>query len=433
MSSCLHSWTTATLPPHPIEWEHLWAYSRIRIHGGKTQVWNAVDDRPEFCDVLEQIVQRSDPHARVWRGSALPLDKQGVKVLGTPLGHPLFVEAYLCKKTAAQEVLLERILAVPDLQSSWSLLLHCASARANYLLRVVKPEATRAYSQRHNEGLWKCLCKILHVDPGHCAEAKVAASMPLNLGGMGLRDALRVATPAYWASWADCMPIIFKRHAHVANLFMHELDVAPGGALGAAAEARQAVTGVLGFDPPTWEALAAGARPPIMEPEEMEPGGRRGWQHAAASKVEHQHREELFVHMRPSHRAQVRSQAGPGAGMALSSAPVNFLTRIPPHLFRVVLLRRLRLPFASIVAHMPVWPPNRQVWPPPSIVRTSRGVGAEAGSHWKARQPEFEGKLEVESQPTSWSVIWTLLNQGPQTDAGLRWLWMASPCLGDAS
>ena len=114
--------------------EHLWAYSRIRIHGGKTHVWHAVDDRPEFCDVLEQIAQRSDPHARVWRGSALPLDKQGVKVLGTPLGHPQFVEAYLCKKTAAQEVLLERIPAVPDLQSSWSLLLHCASARANYLL-----------------------------------------------------------------------------------------------------------------------------------------------------------------------------------------------------------------------------------------------------------------------------------------------------------
>ena len=50
MSSCLHSWTTCTLPPHPTEWEmytksldeHLWAYSRIRIHGGKTQVWNAV-------------------------------------------------------------------------------------------------------------------------------------------------------------------------------------------------------------------------------------------------------------------------------------------------------------------------------------------------------------------------------------------------------
>ena len=38
-----------------------------------------------------------------------------------------------------------------------------------------------------------------------------------------------------------------------------------------------------------------------------------------------------------SHRAQVRSQAGPGAGMTLSAAPTHCLTRIPPHLFRVVL------------------------------------------------------------------------------------------------
>ena len=142
----------------------------------------------------------------------------------------------------------------------------------------------------------------------------------------------------------------------------------------------------------------------MMEPEEMEPGGGRGWQHAAASKVEHHHREELFVHMRPSHRAQV----GPGAGMALSSAPVNFLTRIPPHLFRVVLLRRPPTPFASIVAHMPVWPPN-----PTSLATTEHrahepGCWGEGGSHWKARQPESAGKLEAESQPTSWSVIWTL-------------------------
>ena len=45
-----------------------------------------------------------------------------------------------------------------------------------------------------------------------------------------------------------------------------------------------------------------------------------------------------------SHRAQVRSQARPGAGMALSAVPTHHLTRIPLHLFRVMLLRRLRFP-----------------------------------------------------------------------------------------
>ena len=57
------------------------------------------------------------PHARVWRGSGLLLDKQGIKYLGTPLGHPQILEAHLNKKVAVQEVLLERILAVPVLLS----------------------------------------------------------------------------------------------------------------------------------------------------------------------------------------------------------------------------------------------------------------------------------------------------------------------------
>ena len=112
------------------------------------------------------------------------------------------------------------------------------------------------------------------------------------------------------------------------------------GALGAAAEARRCA----GFDPPTWEDLAHGARPPLAEPQDMEPWSGRGWQHVAASRVEFRHREELFTHMGPSHRAQVRSEAGPGAGLALSAAPKHYLTRIPPHLFRVVLLRRLWSP-----------------------------------------------------------------------------------------
>ena len=63
-------------------------------------------------------------------------------------------------------------------------------------------------------------------------------------------------------------------------------------------------------------------------------------------------------------RGRATENRGPGAGMALFATPTNFLTRTPPHLFRVV-------------AHIPVWPPNRQVWPPPSIVCTSRGAGAK--------------------------------------------------------
>ena len=97
-------------------------------------VWNREGVRPTVCDVLERIAVAADPAARVWRGSGhthLPEVQQGVKVLGTPLGHPSFVEAHLLKLTE-QRTFLERIPEVQDLQSAWSLLFHSASAKAQF-------------------------------------------------------------------------------------------------------------------------------------------------------------------------------------------------------------------------------------------------------------------------------------------------------------
>ena len=212
----------------------------------------------------------------------------------------------------------------------------------------------RRSSGAHTDGPRFAICKVTLASlrfrkgelaiKGGCTSshegAKLAASMQLNLGGMGLRDAFRVAVPAYWASWADCMPMIFKRHPNVSNLSLHELEGAREGVLGATAEARRAVIGVLVFDPPSWDYSAHGARPPPAEPKDMEPWSGR-WQHVAASKVEYQHRESCSLTWGRSNRAHVRSQAGPGAGMA---APTHYHTRILPNLLRVVLLRRLRFP-----------------------------------------------------------------------------------------
>ena len=73
----------------------LYTHSRIRINGGKTQVSNAAGLRPTACYYLERIVQTQDPDARVWRGSDLPTREQGIRVLGTPLGHEGHVIAQL--------------------------------------------------------------------------------------------------------------------------------------------------------------------------------------------------------------------------------------------------------------------------------------------------------------------------------------------------
>ena len=186
---------------------NLFSHARIRVHGGKTQVWNRSGIRPEGCDTLERIAQAADPRARVWRGSGetdLPPSQQGIVVLGTPLGDPAFIQAHLEKKADEQRTLLERIPMVTDLQSAWLILLHCASARANYLLRVVEPQSVAAFARAHDEGVWTCMCALLNINTTQEEDIRSCANLPLVLGGVGLRSATRTSVSAYWASWADC-------------------------------------------------------------------------------------------------------------------------------------------------------------------------------------------------------------------------------------
>ena len=154
----------------------------------------------------------------------LPEAQQGMKVLGTPLGHPSFVEAHLQKKLTEQRTCLERIPEEQDLQSAWSLLVHCASARANYLLQVVEPQSVANFARSH--GMWRCLCRMTRIDVVQEEHIRSAPGMPLVLGSLGLRSAVRLSKSAFWASWADCLPMVFSRHRDVAIRFVVNLGKA---------------------------------------------------------------------------------------------------------------------------------------------------------------------------------------------------------------
>ena len=132
----------------------------------------------------------------------------------------------------------------------------------------------------------------------------------------------------------------------------------------------------VGWSPPSWTALANGERPESHPPEEFEPGARRGgWQHEAASRTEQRFRDvELFARLDDTGQALLRSQGGPGAGLALTACPLCRVTSIEPQLFRVLLLRRLHLPL-PLTARLPVWPSPRLPWPPPSSLRAGGGLG----------------------------------------------------------
>ena len=154
---------------------------------------------------------------------------------------------------------------------------------------------------------------VLRIPDTSCEEvARLSASPPLSLGGLGLRSAVRTSAAAHWASWADTLPMIHQRHPVVATRIVHALaQEVDSPVLGAVRRGAQELEGVSGFVVPSWPALTAGLRPPPREPEFHEPGGpRAGWQHEAASRMERQFRTtSVLPQVSPTRRAMIRSQS----------------------------------------------------------------------------------------------------------------------------
>ena len=152
---------------------------------------------------------------------------------------------------------------VADLQSSWLILLHCASAKANYLLRVVEPQSVAAYDRA---GIWACLCTLLHqslAEQRHQEWGQFA----IGLDGVGLRNATRTSISAYWDSWADCLPLMFAKHTEVAFWLARQLEGHPNSPFpSAAASSARVLSGTMGFDPQSWQALCEGVRRRMLEP-----------------------------------------------------------------------------------------------------------------------------------------------------------------------
>ena len=111
---------------HNVAEQELWTHAKIRIHAGKTHMWNRSGRMPERSDELQRRAVLHDPTAHVWRGSDLPTQDQGIKVLGVSFGS--------CG------------------------LRDCAigEARANFYLRVVRPDLVVQFARTHDANLWQC-------------------------------------------------------------------------------------------------------------------------------------------------------------------------------------------------------------------------------------------------------------------------------------
>ena len=147
--------------------------------------------------------------------------------------------------------------------------------------------------------------------------ARHITTLPLRMGGLGLRSALRMAPAVFWASWADALPMLQQRLPELTRQVLHVLEGPAFGCLGELQEATERLDRCGFVVRPNWEALRRGLRPrpPVAA---VEPGEwQHGWQYYASSSLEHHYRETVVLAQScAADQAHLRSHSGPAVWMS---------------------------------------------------------------------------------------------------------------------
>ncbi|OLP85284.1 Ankyrin-1 [Symbiodinium microadriaticum] len=217
--------------------------------------------------------------------------------------------------------LVGRIPTLDDLQAAWRFLQSCAAPRANYLLRILPPHITADYAAAYDASVARCLAALL--EQGETL-----------LPPTGVRAA------------HDTLRVIRTRAPAAAERLLQALQGEAALPSTAAAVAAQGRLRQAGYDAPGWDAQGAGPpAPDVQRPgEDSGPWPFKGWQRLAARACDERAFETHLSELSPASRALLLSQAGPFAARAINVPPTHPDVTIPSAQFRVLLLRRLRMP-----------------------------------------------------------------------------------------
>ena len=147
----------------------------------------------------------------------------------------------------------------------------------------------------------------------------------------------RTGAPAFWASWADALHMIHLRHPSVADeIVSGTSDPGDCPTFQSLARITRDLAGLASFELPSWDSLLHGARPSPRDPDEFEQSSQKfGWQHEAASRVEHHHRDRVLFPLLSDHEKYLVCVKS-GASNRYSLVLVHFLS----HIFKFLLKKK---------------------------------------------------------------------------------------------
>ena len=146
--------------------------------------------------------------------------------LGVMLGSDSDIRAH-CDKQVAEMEQRFRLLRHPAMpvQAAFLLLRSCALPSLSFLTRTTPPELLRESAQRFDGLVRETFLHIMQLDPQRITKSKVATaeelfamlSLPLKLGGMGLRAAESISPSAYFSSAASILPDFLRAFPAIAD------------------------------------------------------------------------------------------------------------------------------------------------------------------------------------------------------------------------
>ena len=197
-----------------------------------------------------------------------------------------------------------------------------------------------------------------------------------------MRSTSRTRKAGFWASWADCSPMIEARHPEVAT------KVIAGGSPARAQ-----------FEHTVWRACAVSKFPV---------GGHwlpvcvllaTGWQHEASSRIEQEHRETLFRVMAEPERALLRSQRWFWSWSSAADLSDMSSHSHRPRFVPCSAVAMFASPFAGVRALLPVWPSTRFPWSVRGGKDLSPSPRCKGGCSASRQLWQFLGRKMVQRRP----------------------------------
>ena len=227
----------------------------------------------------------------------------------------------------------------------------------------------------------------------------MTTNLPLHMGGLGLRNAVRLYPAAHWASWADTVAMVQERRPEVATILVENLTHhTVATSINSVQQCQRRLAGA-GFELPAWDRLVEEQRPSASEDDE---GSWGGWQQKASEKLERDHFSTVRPTLTEPEQAMVLSQGGPLSAEPFVCVPTSRETRFHSAFsgFSCCVASSFHFNCQHACAGVAVsltflattgpHVPRQECW------------DVEV-SQLKAQRPAFAVKAEVVSGPTSWS------------------------------